>query len=141
MMLMAELDGDQQADARAEISRGLVQLHRQYYGKGPTKALTYMVNDSVVCLLHGGFTTVERTLIDSGDASAVHYIRHSFQTAMEVPFRKVIEDALDRKVIAYMSQVHHDPDLAVELFVLEKVPEILTAQREEVKPDDDVSGA
>ena len=45
-------------------------------------------------------------------------MRHSFQTAMEVPFRKVVEAALDRKVIAYMSQIHHDPDIAMELFVL-----------------------
>jgi uncharacterized protein YbcI len=49
----------------AEISTGLVSLHRKYYGKGPTKAKSYLVNDSV-CMLRGGFTTVERTLIDDG---------------------------------------------------------------------------
>jgi uncharacterized protein YbcI len=41
----------------ASISTGLVQLHRQYYGKGPTKAKTYFVNDTVICILEGGFTT------------------------------------------------------------------------------------
>src|SRR5204862_8317105 len=83
------------------------------------KARSYTVNDTVVCFLEGGFTTVERTLIEGGQADAVHQIRHSFQVAMEHPFREVVENATRRKVIAYMSQIHHDPDLAVELVMLE----------------------
>ena len=42
---------------------------------------------------------------------------------MEEEFRSVVEDATGRKVIAYMSSIHVDPDLAVELFVLEPVEE------------------
>jgi uncharacterized protein YbcI len=103
----------------ASISTGLVRLHSRYYGKGPTKAKTYLVNDTVVCILRGGFTTVERTLIDEGNIDAVYQIRRSFQQAMEVQFTTVVEAAMGRKVIAYMSQVHQDPDLAVEIFVLE----------------------
>ena len=103
----------------AQISTGLVQLHSRYYGKGPTKAKTHMVNDTVVSILQGGFTTVERTLLDTGDAQSVLQVRSSFQHAMEDEFRRVVEEATGRKVIAYMSQVHVDPDLAVELFVLE----------------------
>ena len=49
----------------------------------------------------------------------MHDIRHSFQAAMEERFTNVVEDALGRKVIAYMSQVHSDPDISAELFVLE----------------------
>jgi uncharacterized protein YbcI len=105
--------------ALAEITRGLAQLHTEYYGKGPTKGRTYMVDDTVVCFLHGGFTTVERTLIDGGRAGAVHEIRRSFQMAMETPFRDVVENATKRKVIAYLSQIHHNPDLAVEFFMLD----------------------
>jgi uncharacterized protein YbcI len=108
-----------QGEMAAAISTGLVQLHRRYYGKGPTKAKTYFVNDTVVCILEGGFTTVERTLIEDGRSDAVHDIRRSFQKAMERQFTEVVQGATDRSVIAYMSQVHDDPDLAVELFVLE----------------------
>ena len=103
----------------ASISTGLVRLHSRYYGKGPTKAKTYLVNDTVVCLLRGGFTTVERTLIDEGNVDAVYQIRRSFQQAMEEQFTAVVEGSTGRKVIAYMSQIHQDPDLAVEIFVLE----------------------
>jgi uncharacterized protein YbcI len=103
----------------AQISTRLVQLHSRYYGKGPTKAKTHMVNDTVVSILRGGFTTVERTLLDTGQIESVYDMRRSFQKAMEDEFRRVVEDATGRKVIAYMSQIHVDPDLAVELFVLE----------------------
>ena len=103
----------------AEVTKGMVSLHRRFYGKGPTKAKTYAVNDTVICVLEGGFTTVERTLIDEHDVEAVLQVRRSFQAAMEDHFTEVVEKAMGRKVIAYMSQIHADPDLAVELFVLE----------------------
>jgi uncharacterized protein YbcI len=112
----------------AQISTALVQLHSRYYGKGPTKAKTHLVNDTVICILRGGFTTVERTLIDTGEIESVYQMRRSFQQAMEDGFRRVIEDATGRKVIAYMSSIHVDPDLAVELFVLEPVEEPATAE-------------
>jgi uncharacterized protein YbcI len=103
----------------AEVTKGMISLHRRFYGKGPTKAKTYAVNDTVICVLEGGFTTVERTLINEGNVEAVLEIRRSFQRTMEGHFTEIVEGALGRKVIAYMSQIHADPDLAVELFVLE----------------------
>jgi uncharacterized protein YbcI len=105
----------------ARISTGLVQLHSRYYGMGPTKAKTHMVDGTVVCILRGGFTTVERTLLDSGEVEPVYQMRRSFQQAMEEEFRQIVEESTGRKVIAYMSTVHVNPDLAVELFVLEPV--------------------
>jgi uncharacterized protein YbcI len=107
----------------AQISTGLVQLHSRYYGKGPTKAKTHMVDDMVVSILRGGFTTVERTLLDTGEVESVYQMRRSFQAAMEEEFHRIVEDATHRKVIAYMSSIHVDPDLAVELFVLEPLEE------------------
>jgi len=107
----------------AQISTRLVQLHSRYYGKGPTKAKTHMVNDTVVCILRGGFTTVERTLLDSGEVESVYQMRRSFQQAMEDEFRRIVEEETGRKTIAYMSSIHVDPDLAVELFVLDPIEE------------------
>jgi uncharacterized protein YbcI len=107
----------------ATISNGMVRLHTRYYGKGPTRAKTYLINDTIICMLEEGFTTVERTLIEEGRAEAVHEIRRTFQQAMERQFTNVVEGATGRKVIAYLSQVHVDPDLAVELFMLSPVGE------------------
>ncbi|MDP9133285.1 MAG: DUF2294 domain-containing protein [Actinomycetota bacterium] len=96
-----------------------MSLHKQFYGKGPVRAKTFLVNDTVLCVLEGGFTVVERTLIEVGRAPAVHDIRTSFQAAMREQFTQVVEAALNRRVRAYMSQVHTDPDIAIELFLLE----------------------
>src|SRR5262249_12604162 len=121
----------------AQISTGLVQLHSRYYGKGPTKAKTHVVNDTVVSILQGGFTTVERTLLDTGDAQSVLQVRSSFQHAMEDEFRRVVEEATGRKVIAYMRQAQVDPALAFELFVLEPAEgaEALTGEGHEIVVD------
>ena len=107
----------------AEISTGLVQLHSRYYGKGPTKAKTHIFDDTVVCTLMGGFTTVEQTLIEAGEGESVYAMRRSFQQAMEEEFQRVVEEATGRKVIAYMSAIHLDPAVAVEVFLLDALPE------------------
>jgi uncharacterized protein YbcI len=106
-------------EALAEISTALVGLHKRFYGKGPVRAKTFLVDNTVLCLLEGGFTIVERTLIDIGRDAVVRDLRHNFQLAMQQQFTKVVEERLHRRVVAYLSQVHTDPDIAVELFVLE----------------------
>lgn len=114
----------------AEITTGLVQLHREYYGRGPTKAKTYAVNDTILCILHGGFTTVERTLMADGKMREVEETRRSFQRTMRGRFMAVVETALDRRVIGYMSQVNVDPEVAVELFLLAPEDEPIHGQHE-----------
>ena len=122
-MAQEAVHGPARGEMLAQISTGLVQLHSRFYGKGPTKAKTHIVDDTVVSILRGGFTTVERTLIENGDHDSVYQMRRSFQQAMEEEFRSVVEAATGRSVIAYMSQIHTDPDLAIELFVLESEEE------------------
>ncbi len=103
----------------ARISNGLVGLHMRFYGKGPEEAKTYYVDDTVVCVLRGGFTTVEHTLRDHGHGATVRDMREGFQEAMQDEFTNVVEEATGRKVSAYLSQVHLDPDVAVEIFMLD----------------------
>ena len=38
--------------------------------------------------------------------------------AMRGPFSEAVEEITGRKVVAFMSQVHLDPDMAAEVFVL-----------------------
>ena len=109
----------------ANISRRIVQLHKEFYGKGPTKAKTYYHDDLVVVLMRGGFTRVEETLLQSGRGDAVKQQRAEFQQAMREPFTKVIEEETGRKVVAFMSTSHQHPDMLGELFVLEAA-EVLT---------------
>jgi uncharacterized protein YbcI len=116
---MAEEGTAATREAAATISRELVGLHKQFYGRGPVRAKTYVLEDTVVCVLEGGFTVVERTLIEVGREAAVHDMRLSFQAAMRDQFTAIVESALGRRVQAYLSQVHTDPDVAAELFLLE----------------------
>src|SRR5690348_9401767 len=91
--------GPARGEVLARISTGLVQLHARYYGKGPTKAKTHLVDDTVVSVLRGGFTRVERTLVETGQVESVYQMRRSFQQAMEEEFRRIVEDATGRQVI------------------------------------------
>ena len=109
----------------ANISRRIVQLHKEFYGKGPTKAKTYYYDDLVVVLMRGGFTRVEETLHQSGHGESVKQQRADFEEAMRGPFRQVIEEETGRKVIAFMSSSHQHPDLLGEMFVLESAEVLL----------------
>ena len=112
-----------QDEALAQISTNVVEFHRRYYGQGPTKAKAELLENLVVCTLVGGFTTVERTLMEGGDHESVYRTRLGFLEGMEDEFRRIVEESTGREVIAYMSAVHLDPELAVVLFVLEALPE------------------
>jgi uncharacterized protein YbcI len=103
----------------AEISRDAVQLFREYTGRGPTRARTTISGDLVVILLGSTLLKAERSLISSGDEQTVLHVRHKFQGVMKQELIATVERAVGRKVIAFMSDNHVDPDLAAEVFVLE----------------------
>jgi uncharacterized protein YbcI len=100
------------------ISDGLVALLKDYYGRGPTQAKTYYQDDLVVCLLRGGFTRVEQTLLDGGRGHAVIQQRMEFQEVMRERFEAVIERATGRRVVGFMSGNQQDPDMICEVFIL-----------------------
>jgi uncharacterized protein YbcI len=106
-------------DIRGNISRRMVQLHKEFYGRGPDKAKTYVIGDLVVVLMRGGFTRVEETLLKEGRGNSVIQQRTDFQAVMVDRFSEVIEEETGRKVIAMMSGTHQHPDLLGEMFVLE----------------------
>ena len=105
-------------EARTAISEGIVALLKRYYGVGPTRAKTYYHDDLVVCVLRGGFTKVEQTLLDGGRGNAVIQQRMEFQEIMRERFQAVVERATRRRVIGFMSGNQQDPDMICELFVL-----------------------
>ena len=100
------------------ISEGLVRLLKDYYGRGPTQAKTYYEDDLVVCLLRGGFTPVEQTLLEGGRGQAVIEQRMVFQEVMRQRFESVVERATNRRVIGFMSGNQQDPDMICEVFIL-----------------------
>jgi len=113
-------DSDQRAlgEMRAEISKEIVRLQAEYYGKGPTKAKTYIVDDLVVVVLEESFTRAEKTLAERGEREAIQHIRRRFQQAMADSFISVVEQATGRKVRAFMSETDIEQDVSVETFLL-----------------------
>jgi uncharacterized protein YbcI len=105
-------------EALTAISDGLVGLLKEFYGRGPTQTKSYYQDDMVVCLLRGGFTKVEETLLDAGRGAAVIQQRMEFQELMRDRFEEVIEAAVGREVIGFMSGNQQDPDMMCEVFIL-----------------------
>ena len=100
------------------ISDGLVALLKEFYGRGPTRAKSYFDDDLVVCVLRGGFSRVEQTLLDGGRGAAVIQQRMEFQEVMRDRFTGVIEGATGRRVIGFMSGNQQHPDMMCEVFIL-----------------------
>jgi uncharacterized protein YbcI len=109
-------DRGQQA---AAISNAITRLHREHYGRGATTVRTIIQRNYVISFLDDIYTPVERTLLDAGREDDVRSTRQIFQQAMRGRFTNAVEEITQRKVNAFMSQVHVAPDLAVEIFVLE----------------------
>ena len=106
-------------DVLTAISDGLVALFKEFYGKGPTRAKSYFQDDLVVCVLRGGYSRVEQTLLDGGRGAAVVHQRMEFQELMRDRFAEVINKATGRKVIGFMSGNQQNPDMICEVFVLD----------------------
>jgi len=105
----------------ATIATAAVQILHEYTGRGPTKAKTVVNENLVTIVLADTLTKGERTLVDAGHSDRVIKLRHDYQLIMRDALVGLVERELDRKVIAFMSQNHIDPDFAVEVFVLEPV--------------------
>jgi uncharacterized protein YbcI len=117
---MAEQETPLTDGKRAQaISNGLTRLHHEYYGRGATTARTIIQRNYVVTFLDDIYTPIERTLINAGEHQPVRETRLAFQRAMEKKFVDVVEEVMGRKVIAFLSQVHFNPDISQETFVLE----------------------
>ena len=106
----------------AAISNAVVRLLADYTGRGPTKARTTIHDDLVVVVLEDTLTKGERVLVRSGREQHVMDLRSQFQATMRDEAEAAIERLTGRKVLAFMSANHIDPDLAAEMFVLDGGP-------------------
>jgi uncharacterized protein YbcI len=104
--------------ALTEISNAAVALHRDHFGRGPGAAKSHVTDGVVICVLTDVFTPVERTLIDAGEADHVRKTRAIHQVALEETYKQRMAEVIGRPVTAYMSTIHIDPDIAVEVFLL-----------------------
>jgi uncharacterized protein YbcI len=105
---------------RAELSREMVRLYKEQFGRGPTKARTEFAGpDTILCTLENSLTPAERSLAEMGEHQRLRDTRLYFQYATEDQFRGVVERVVGRKVRAFVSGMDTEQDLASEIFYLE----------------------
>ena len=105
-------------DISREISKGIVHLYSELFGRGPTHAKTHVGDDHVLTILEETFTPAERTLVQADRSRQVEETRRAFQEAVRPDFIKVVEEATGRPVRSFMSQVDVETQAAIEFFLL-----------------------
>jgi uncharacterized protein YbcI len=115
-------DREERGSIAAQVSREIVQIHARLFGRGPTKAKTYVHDEFILCVLEDVYTPAERTLVAAGSAAQVEASRHAFQEAVAEQFVEIVERASGRRVRVFLSQVNNDPEVSAELFMMEASP-------------------
>jgi uncharacterized protein YbcI len=103
----------------AEVSNAIVGIFVECYGRGPTKAKSYLFDDYLVTVLDDLLTTVEETLVTNGKEHLVREVRLTFQEAVANRFTDAVTKVMGRSVLTYHSQVTFHPARGFEIFVLE----------------------
>jgi uncharacterized protein YbcI len=103
----------------ARISNEMVRAQKEFFGKGPTKAKSYMLDDMLIIVMRGGMTTAEKTMLEFGKEDQVRRFRQLFENEMTERLTSKMEELTGRKIINYQSQVMFEPDLVVEMFVFD----------------------
>ena len=132
-MRMEEQTGDSAAEAQdnaatattdrspmLEISNAMVGLYKEAFGRGPTKARAQFAgHDTLVVILEDSLTVAERNLVAMGEHQRLREARLFFLYALEDQFRAIVEQALGRRTVAFISGIDTSRDVAMEVFTLE----------------------
>jgi uncharacterized protein YbcI len=116
----AGVDIESRNEVLAAISNAMVGLKKEFYGKGPERARSFVGDRYVFCVMEGGLTRNEQTLLDAGEESVIRDYRLKFQAAMHKPTTQSIEQITGRTVIGYHSQMLFNPAVSIEIFILDQ---------------------
>ena len=103
----------------SSISAAMVALKKQYYGRGPERARTFLNGEYVFTVLEGGLTRNEETLLADGKEHLIRNYRLSFQETMSDATVGAVEEITGRKVLSYHSQIVFEPTRSYEIFLLD----------------------
>jgi uncharacterized protein YbcI len=116
-------DVSREQSPAARISNHCVATLSTYTGRGPTKSWTSIHEDLVTVVLRDSLTKGELSLVRDGRAQLVLDMRKAYQSTMRDDLVAGVEEVTGRKVVAFLSANHIDPDIAIESFVLEPSPQ------------------
>jgi uncharacterized protein YbcI len=104
---------------RAALANAMVGMKKQFYGRGPTAAKAWILDDYVFVALEGGLTRNEQTLLADGKEDLVRQYRLAFQETVRDMVMQAVAEITGRRVLTYHSQIVFDPPRTFEMFVLE----------------------
>lgn len=106
-------------ELNAAVTRELVRIHTAAIGRGPRKSYSFHSGETLVTVMLGVLTRAEQTLVSYGEGEAVLAMRRLSQGAMAAEMKAAVAALTGCEVLAQMSDNHLDPDMAVQVFVLE----------------------
>jgi uncharacterized protein YbcI len=118
-MAMTREEAESGQSLLLQISNAMVRVQKEFFGKGPTRAKSYMFDDMLLVVMREGLTTAEKTMLEFGHPNQVRQFRQLYQDEMTGRLTGMVEELTGRKVINYQSQVLFDPDMTLELFVFD----------------------
>jgi uncharacterized protein YbcI len=123
-------------DMLAQLSDDMVRAKKQFFGKGPEQAKSYMVDDMLFIVMRGGLTRAEETMLRFEQQDMVRRFRQLFENEMTEVLTSLVEETTGRTVVNYQSQIMFDPDIIVEMFVFEQPRDdgIEATATEQLKP-------
>ena len=102
----------------AQISRTMVRLYKEQFGRGPTRARSdWCGRDLLVCTLEESLTPTEKNLRSLGEDQRLRDIRMLFQYAAARQFIEPVEEITGRRVRSFISGIDTEQDIAVETFI------------------------
>jgi uncharacterized protein YbcI len=104
---------------RTAVANAMVGMKKQFYGRGPTAAKAWILDDYVFVAMEGGLTRNEETLLADGKEDVVRNYRLSFQETIGDTVMRAVSEIVGRRVLTYHSQIVFDPPRTFEIFVLE----------------------
>lgn len=104
---------------RTALANAMVGMKKQLYGRGPTAAKAWILDDYVFVAMEGGLTRNEETLLADGKEDLVRSYRLSFQETVGPKVMAAVAELVGRDVLTYHSQIVFDPPRMFEIFVLE----------------------
>ncbi len=120
---MAHSDGAARIDGHELLSRlsnAMVQAQKEYWGRGPTRAKSYLLDDFLLVVMRGGLTKAEETMLEAGEADRVRDFRQTFQNHMTAKYVGLVEELTRRTVVTYQSQILFNPTVVLEVFFFEE---------------------
>ena len=104
----------------SQISNEMVRAQKQYFGRGPTRVKSYLLDDFLLIVMRGGFLPVERTMLDAGKQDTVRQFRQDFENEMTDRLIGTMQELTGRRIVTYQSQILFDPDIVIEIFFFDE---------------------